>query len=81
MPVKAGGRGAALGAGGEEGAGDADPPDAPLLPHPMRLKYTIGKIIGNIHYLKKIKYWWFVGFCLKVQLFETNDLQKILCIL
>lgn len=53
MPVKAGGRGAALGAGGEEGAGDADPPDAPLLPHPMRLKYTIGKIIGNIHYLKK----------------------------
>ncbi|CAG9110858.1 hypothetical protein JYU34_011104 [Plutella xylostella] len=43
MPVKAGGRAP----GGGEGAGDADAADAPPLPHPFRLKYSVGRIIGD----------------------------------
>ncbi|CAK1599687.1 unnamed protein product [Parnassius mnemosyne] len=42
MPVKASGA-AASGAA----RGDAEPAAAQLLPHPLRLKYTVGKIIGD----------------------------------
>lgn len=51
MPVKGAGGVGAVGAGagaGAGGGGDAQPsPPDPLLPHPLRLKYSVGKIIGD----------------------------------
>lgn len=47
MPVKAGGAARAASEAGSGAAGDSsDPNAAPLLPQPLRLKYSVGKIIG-----------------------------------
>lgn len=50
MPVKAGGGAArAASEAGAGAAGDAaDESAGPLLPQPLRLKYSVGRIIGNI---------------------------------
>ncbi|CAH2068489.1 unnamed protein product, partial [Iphiclides podalirius] len=42
MPVKASGAAAS-----SEARGDAEPAASQLLPHPLRLKYSVGKIIGD----------------------------------
>ncbi|XP_045455468.1 serine/threonine-protein kinase GA29083 [Melitaea cinxia] len=48
MPVRPGGAGAAAAAAeGAGAAGDGDAPLAGLLPQPLRLKYSVGKIIGD----------------------------------
>ncbi|KAL0850283.1 hypothetical protein ABMA28_012120 [Loxostege sticticalis] len=48
MPVKAGGAARAASEAGSGAAGDSsDPNAAPLLPQPLRLKYSVGKIIGD----------------------------------
>lgn len=57
MPVKAGGRNirqsgsdVITGAGGDT----SETGDAPVLPQPLRLKYSVGRIIGNIIILNTV---------------------------